>query len=53
MSNQFSKVLRRDLRRREREIARLRRQGFDTRVAEDMHERLRRLLEECVRPKGQ
>ena len=45
--NPFSHIIRKDLRRQERVLKGLRRDGFDTSVAEDMHKRLKRLLSEC------
>ncbi len=45
--NEFSHLIRRDVRRQQRVIKSLQREGFDTSVAEDMHQRLKRLLSEC------
>ena len=46
-TTEFSHLIRRDVRRQQRVIKTLRRDGFDTSIAEDMHQRLKRLLWEC------
>ncbi len=46
-ANPFSHLIRKDVRRQERVIKTLRRDGFDTSLAEDLHQRLKRLLSEC------